>query len=409
MKKIFVFLICLLIASPAFAGKKPKKSPLKKLSKELQYEWSVTQDEDQNYKKKKIFDNPVGEIITFESGDAVNAAQILDGSYNKIEKITVTGHLTYPPGDGPFPLLINAHSSGGPGEFLIDGSVWWFQRTTHAFLDMGIAVLYLDNFSGRGCKDTWRDQSCASVMGQIIDAFEAVKYLKNNHPKINTKKIGITGYSRGGNVSFSIGEKRLSDVLGEGFEFAAAFGMSAECHFGLFENPIPNNTKMYVVHGELDDYTLPGPCMDYAKKLKDAGADVKSHLVKGGYHSFHGSWVTEYDKRIMTFNSCPDWGGMTDEGHFSDAFNAYIAERVDDWDTIDDVKAAFKADPTAAFTKGGKESLMHKKKGCATYGAHDGGDHGWQGKGKPFIPMSESKNVKYFTPIFLNFWKESLL
>ena len=122
MRKIFIILICLLIASPAFAGKKPKKSPLLKLSKELQYEWSV--DKEGNYKKKKIFDNPVGEIITFESGDAVNAAQILDGSYNKIEKITVTGHLTYPPGDGPFPLLMFAHSSGGPSEFTVDGAFW---------------------------------------------------------------------------------------------------------------------------------------------------------------------------------------------------------------------------------------------------------------------------------------------
>jgi len=30
MRKIFIILICLLIASPAFAGKKPKKSPLLK-------------------------------------------------------------------------------------------------------------------------------------------------------------------------------------------------------------------------------------------------------------------------------------------------------------------------------------------------------------------------------------------
>jgi hypothetical protein len=37
MKRLFIILICLLIASPAFAGKKPKKSPLKKLSKELQF------------------------------------------------------------------------------------------------------------------------------------------------------------------------------------------------------------------------------------------------------------------------------------------------------------------------------------------------------------------------------------
>ena len=52
---------------------------------------------------------------------------------------------------------------------------------------------------------------------------------------------------------------------------------------------------------------------------------------------------------------------------------------------------------------------MHKKKGCATYGANDGGDHGWQGKGKPFIPMSESKNVKELNSIFYPFFKEALL
>ena len=34
MKKIFIILICILIASPAFAGK-PKKSPLYKLQKQL--------------------------------------------------------------------------------------------------------------------------------------------------------------------------------------------------------------------------------------------------------------------------------------------------------------------------------------------------------------------------------------
>ena len=410
MKKVLVFLICLLIASPAFAGKKPKKSPLLKLPKQLQYEYSV--DKEGNVKKKKIKDSPVGEIITFEAGDAVAFTNLLDGSFNN-KKITVTAHLTFPPGDGPFPVLLFAHSSSGPSEFTYEGDqsdYWWFLRIGQNLLDMGIAVAYMDDFSGRGCKNTFRDQSCASIYGQAIDAFEFFKVLKNN-PKVNSKKIGITGSSRGGMVSTLVVDKKIRDVfLNEDEQFAASMPISGECRGGsYFANPTPTNTKILVVHGELDDYTLPGPCMDYAKRMKAAGGDVKSLLVPGAYHSFFGQWKAEFDKRIQTFNSCPFVIEMQDDGNFNEDFLQYTVDRVKDWNTIDDFKAAIKADPAGTWEKGFKKGLADKKKGCVTYGAHEGGDWGWQGKGKPFIPMSESKNVKYFTPIFLNFWKDNLL
>ena len=35
----------------------------------------------------------------------------------------------------------------------------------------------------------------------------------NKDPKINIKKVGVSGYSRGGNLSIMAAEKRLRDIL----------------------------------------------------------------------------------------------------------------------------------------------------------------------------------------------------
>ena len=59
--------------------------------------------------------------------------------------------------------------------------------------------------------------------------------------------------------------------------------------------------------------------------------------------------------------------------------------------------------------KAAKESIMHKKKGCASYGADEGGDWGWQGNNKPWKKKSESKIYNEFMFKYLNFWKETLL
>jgi len=123
MKKIFIILICLLIASPAFAGKKPKKSPLYKLQKQLGN----------------------GEIISIPSYSTTSFIGIHKGWY-KESPINVEALLTLPPGDGPFPVLMITHSSGGPLEFAAD---WleFMRDQQKPLLDLGIGTLYLDNFS----------------------------------------------------------------------------------------------------------------------------------------------------------------------------------------------------------------------------------------------------------------------
>ena len=144
-------------------------------------------------------------------------------------------------------------------------------------LDMGIGTFYLDNFSARGVKDTYRDQSTVTLFSAYIDSFMALEFLANQ--KVNKKKIGITGYSRGGNNSLMIQEKKIRDALvDKSLYFAAAQPRSPECYAAaMFENPTPiPETKVWLVHGGADDYTLPGPCVEYGKnEVKANGGDIK--------------------------------------------------------------------------------------------------------------------------------------
>ena len=122
MRKIFIILICLLIANYAFAG---FRSPLKVMN--------------QKYKSHKN-----GELIKIQSYYADDYLDIKEGRY-KDRPVKVDALITYPKGEGPFPVLMLVHSSGGPSEFM-DKWYKYFRTQLKPLLKMGIAVMYLDNF-----------------------------------------------------------------------------------------------------------------------------------------------------------------------------------------------------------------------------------------------------------------------
>ena len=151
MRKIFIILICLLIANPAFAG---FRSPLKELS------------------EKKLKN---GELIKIQSYNAEDYLVIKEGRY-KDRPVKVDALITYPKGEGPFPVLIIVHSSGGPGEFN-DKDYRYYRLQQKPLLKMGIAVMYLDNFSGRNVINTYANQQQATHWSTYIDAFMALEHL----------------------------------------------------------------------------------------------------------------------------------------------------------------------------------------------------------------------------------------
>jgi len=286
MKKILLFLICLLIASPAFAG----TTPLFDL-------WKF-------FKGAKLV-----KIPSYNSGPFPNEFMSLkDGSY-KNSPVKIDGLIVFPKkGEGPFPVLVFNHASGGAWMWANE----WFKfdrQMAKIFLKKGVAVLFVDNFNGRSVVSADEDQSQVSTYSFYIDAFMTLEYLSKD-PRVNIKKVGITGWSRGGMNSLAIAETRIRDALiSKDLYYAASLPRSVECRqSGFFRNPQPiKETKILMVNGKIDDASHAHICEEYGEKMKAAGADIEVKTRSGWGHGFEANYSAEYEADAEAWHECPDY------------------------------------------------------------------------------------------------------
>ena len=286
MNKIFLIFLFLLISNPSFAG-----------TSSLHDLW------------KYFKDGKMVRIKSYSSGPFPNEFMSLkDGSY-KNSPVNIDALIAYPKkGEGPFPILVFNHSSGGARLF----SNQWFKfnrQQARQLLKKGIAVMFVDNFNGRNVISAGADQAQVSTYSFFIDAFMTLEYLSKD-PKINIKKVGITGWSRGGMNSLGIAEKRIRDILiNKDLYYAASLPRSVECRqSGYFRNPQPiKETKIWMVNGKNDDASHAHVCEEYGKKMKANGADIKVTTKAGWGHGFTANYKAEYEKHLEAWHECPDY------------------------------------------------------------------------------------------------------
>ena len=286
MNKIFLIFLFLLISNPSFAG-----------TSSLHDLW------------KYFKDGKMVRIKSYSSGPFPNEFMSLkDGSY-KNSPVNIDALIAYPKkGEGPFPILVFNHSSGGARLF----SNQWFKfnrQQAKQLLKKGIAVMFVDNFNGRNVISAGADQAQESTYSFFIDAFMTLEYLSKD-PKINIKKVGITGWSRGGMNSLGIAEKRIRDILiNKDLYYAASLPRSVECRqSGYFRNPQPiKETKIWMVNGKNDDASHAHVCEEYGKKMKANGADIKVTTKAGWGHGFTANYNAEYEKHLEAWHECPDY------------------------------------------------------------------------------------------------------
>ena len=285
MKKIFIILFCVFIASPSFAG----MSPLFTL-------WPYFKD------------GKMVKIPSYNSGAYPNEfISLKDGSYKK-SPVNIDALIAYPKkGEGPFPVLVFNHASGGAHLF---SNVWFkFNRKMAKQLQKKMAVMFVDNFTGRNVISAGADQAQVSTYSFYIDAFMTLEYLSKD-PKVNIKKVGITGWSRGGMNSLAIAEKRIRDALiSKDLYYAASLPRSVECYqAGFFKNPQPiKETKIWMVNGEIDDASKAEICEEYGEKLKANGADIKVTTKRGWGHGFEANYEAEYEADQEAWHECPPY------------------------------------------------------------------------------------------------------
>lgn len=170
---------------------------------------------------------------------------------------TIGGELSFPPGQGPFPLVIFLHACGGLN------SVAKVSFAAHArpLVKAGFATFTLDSFSARNLNSgeicNGGPLSQEAMAFRLEDAFNAMTVLRK-HAKVDGPNIFLVGQSHGAIVAL-----RAALALGktERFRAVAAF-YPASC-FAQHRRPELTSACVCRSKGRLDAPVLLHPCQKY--------------------------------------------------------------------------------------------------------------------------------------------------
>ncbi len=193
-------------------------------------------------------------------------------------------------GTAPYPAMIISHGSSGLAKFAEHYYAW-----ARHFTSMGVAVFVLDHFTPRGIKEVASDQLSFNEWTVATDVIYALRLLAT-HPKIDKTKIGVVGFSKGGNASlFSAFEVLQETIAGPELRLALHMPFYPSCN-SFYLNMKPTKAPIIFFLGEKDENTPASECVKYSAYLKELGARVETVVYPGAYHGFdfkgsRTSWV----------------------------------------------------------------------------------------------------------------------
>jgi dienelactone hydrolase len=197
------------------------------------------------------------EIVTFKSED----------------QETVTGRLTKPEGNGPFPAVVLLHGSYG---FDKNYDVW-AQRLG----SWGYVALQIDSMGLR------EKSSLSNLPSKKAEDFCAARQYLAALPFVDDKRIGAMAWSRRG-ASALVAFCARNVALKRENPFKAAVAFYPYCYQSLFRLDSP----ILILIGEQDDWCPAALC----KERIPSGKTLHEIILKiypGAYHCFDGEGVNE--------------------------------------------------------------------------------------------------------------------
>ena len=199
------------------------------------------------------------ETVTFKS-----LSNNTDGA-----SLTLTGHLTKPKGEGPFPAVVLLHGCSGLNRFY---HVW---AERHAI--WGYVTLRVDSFGPRGATSCWDfDDRLDLLKKRVKDAYAAKSFL-SGFPFVNRNRIGVMGWSQGGwtvLAALNAGETEPSP-----FQAAVAF-------YPLCAEPLTTlNAPLLILTGERDDW-CPARLCSSKMPVEKTAHEIILKIYPGAYHCF---------------------------------------------------------------------------------------------------------------------------
>jgi len=235
-----------------------------------------------------------GEKITFYSRNASGPTDMMAGGG---AQHPIFGWLSIPKGGAARkPAMIIMHGSGG----IIAGREHeWAKRLN----EMGVATFVVDSFTDRGISVTADDQSRLSLPASVLDALRALDRL-STHPAIDPARIGILGFSRGGQVALysALEPFRRAGVEGN-LRFALHIALYPSCSLPYRSREV-SKAPMLLLLGGADDYTPAAHCARYVEFFRSKGAPVASVTLRGAHHGFDLPTRPQPLARVQTAKNC---------------------------------------------------------------------------------------------------------
>lgn len=193
---------------------------------------------------------------------------------------TIGGKLTFPAGQGPFPIVILMHACGGLDRFA------QASLSAHArwFINAGFGAYILDSFSARkihGQKDVCEGGQTArdAEWFRMEDAFNAIDALAKLS-KVSKGNIFLVGQSHGAIAALRAAAFRPPNR--QRFRAIAAFYP----HCRSIDNNMSLASPLIVFAGAKDDWTPPSTC-ERAKVIdRPAGENFELVVYPSAFHAF---------------------------------------------------------------------------------------------------------------------------
>jgi dienelactone hydrolase len=191
---------------------------------------------------------------------------------------TIAGQLRLAQGSGRLPAVVLMHGSGGMGANI---EMW-----TREFNSMGVSTFALDGFTARGLTEVSTDQARLGRLNFILDIYRALDVLAK-HPRVDTQRIVLMGFSRGGQAALYASLKRFHQMWNKsGIEFAAYIPFYPDCATIFVSDTDVADRPIRIFGGTLDDYNPVALCKTYAERLRAAGRDIVVTEYPNASHSF---------------------------------------------------------------------------------------------------------------------------
>jgi len=197
--------------------------------------------------------------------------------------VALTGKLTKPQGDGPFPAVVLLHGCSGIGK----GSDDWAERLA----TWGYVALQVDSLGPRG-----QSEVCANPFGvpfhiRAQDAYDAKSYL-SGLPFVDRTRIAGMGWSHGGLTTLaSVSKSNYATSAAfvttnleppkQGGPFRAAIAFYPFC-LGQLDD---SNAPLLILIGERDTWCPAALCQMKMPSGKTAN-EVILKIYPGAYHAF---------------------------------------------------------------------------------------------------------------------------